>query len=621
MELAQYRSHMESLVEEHTTQLAEAHRALQGEVVALEEAHAEQEATIRLQELINRATSTRELMHLVTDYFRNWLKCDAVGIRLREGEDFPYYETKGFSESFVLAENSLCATDSKGELVRDSTGNPVLECMCGNIVCGRFDPSKPFFTDRGSFWTNSTTAVLANTTEADRQARTRDRCNGEGYESVGLFPLRVGTETYGLLQINAKRMGLFSTARVACLERLGAFLAVALSQRRTEEALRESEERFRAIADYTYDWEDWFDAEGKLIWINSAVERITGYSPEECLAMPDYPFPLIHEEDMVGITDTFQTAVREKTSGNDLPFRIRRKDGGIVWVAVSWQPIFSLEGKHLGMRASLRNITDRQKAEEALADYRDHLEQLVEERSRQLEESRTQLNRAQRLASVGTLAAGIAHEINNPLGLILMSAQRALEKSGDPTAVETSLHRIKNDVKRCAHIVKSVLQFSREESSDKWSTDVNQCVRHSEEFTREYANRHGVKVQFERAGVLPTVCANATELEQAFVNLLHNAVEACSVGQTVMLRTERSPTGVRITVADQGRGMATEEREHAFDPFYTTRQQRGGTGLGLSIVHGIITEQGGTIDIDSQPGKGTRVIIELPVEVRENSKE
>ncbi len=232
-------------MEEHTTKLAEANRALQGEVAALEEAHAEQEGTIRLQELINRATSTRELMHLVTDYFRNWLKCDAVGIRLREGEDFPYYETKGFPESFVLAENSLCITDPTGEMVRDNAGNAVLVCMCGTVISGRFDRSKPFFTERGSFWTNCTTKLLASTTEADRQARTRDRCNGEGYESVGLFPLRVGTEPYGLLQINAKRTGLFSPARVACLERLGGFLAIALSQRRTEEALRESKKALR----------------------------------------------------------------------------------------------------------------------------------------------------------------------------------------------------------------------------------------------------------------------------------------------------------------------------------------------------------------------------------------
>lgn len=225
------------------------------------------------------------------------------------------------------------------------------------------------------------------------------------------------------------------------------------------------------------------------------------------------------------------------------------------------------------------------------------------------------MHRAQRLASVGTLAAGIAHEINNPLGLILMSAQRALEKSGDPKALEASLHRIEGDVKRCARIIKSVLQFSREQSPDKWLVDVTQCVRHSEEFTREYANHNGVKVQIEQASGLPTVFANPTELEQAFVNLIHNAVEACNDGQTAMLRTERSPTGVRVTVADHGRGMTAEEQEHAFDPFYTTRQQRGGTGLGLSIVHGIITGQGGTIEIDSQPGKGTRVIIELPVEV------
>ena len=115
-----------------------------------------------------------------------WSGCEAIGIRLSEGDDFPYFETRGFPPEFVLAENHLCEVDSQGELLRDSQGNPVLGCMCGNMIRGRFDPAKPFFTAGGSFWTNSTTALLAGTTEADRQARTRNRCNGEGYESVAL---------------------------------------------------------------------------------------------------------------------------------------------------------------------------------------------------------------------------------------------------------------------------------------------------------------------------------------------------------------------------------------------------------------------------------------------------
>ena len=160
-----------------------------------------------------------------------------MGIRLREGEEFPYFETRGLPPEFVMAENRLCAVDSQGELQRDSEGNAILECMCGNVIRGRFDPAKPFFTARGSFWTNSTSELLAGTTEADRQARTRNRCHGEGYESVALIALRASGETFGLLQLNDRRgddsrRGKISPSRTAGRQR-----GLGLAQRKSQAAL------------------------------------------------------------------------------------------------------------------------------------------------------------------------------------------------------------------------------------------------------------------------------------------------------------------------------------------------------------------------------------------------
>jgi hypothetical protein len=125
--------------------------------------------------------------------------CEAVGIRLRQGEDFPYFAFQGFSEDFVHSENLLCAYGEDGELLLDPMGSPVLECMCGNVIRGRFDPTLPFFTPHGSFFSNCTTELLASTAEEERPSRTRNRCNGEGYESVALIPLRSGENTYGLI--------------------------------------------------------------------------------------------------------------------------------------------------------------------------------------------------------------------------------------------------------------------------------------------------------------------------------------------------------------------------------------------------------------------------------------
>lgn len=127
---------------------------------------------------------------------------EAAGLRLVDGFDYPYYFTKGFDPDFVKKEMYLCALGQEGEMIRDSEGNPYLECMCGNVIEGRTDPSFAFSTQYGTFWTNSTSELLASTSEGERQARTRNRCNGEGYESVALVPVRSVKTTFGLLQLN-----------------------------------------------------------------------------------------------------------------------------------------------------------------------------------------------------------------------------------------------------------------------------------------------------------------------------------------------------------------------------------------------------------------------------------
>jgi PAS domain S-box-containing protein len=202
-------------------------------------AERERETTIEFLRLVNGSPASRELVETAVVFFQRRSGCQAVGLRLKEGEDYPYSEARGFPPEFLLAESSLCARDGAGGICRDSTGNPVLSCMCGNVISGRFDPAKPFFTASGSFWTNSTSELLASTSVADRLPRTRDRCHGEGYESVALIPLHVGGERLGLLQLNDRRKGVFSPESIASWERLAGYFAVALAKCRAEEALRQ----------------------------------------------------------------------------------------------------------------------------------------------------------------------------------------------------------------------------------------------------------------------------------------------------------------------------------------------------------------------------------------------
>jgi signal transduction histidine kinase len=210
------------------------------DVTARRQAQREREVALGVLRLANETRGSAELVRRATAFFQEQSGCEAVGLRLREGDDYPYAETRGFPPDFVQLENTLCLQGESEEVLRDAAGDPVLACMCGNVIQGRFDPTKPFFTEHGSFWTNCTTELLATTTEADRQARTRNRCNGEGYESVALIPLRVGEGRIGLLQLNDRQKGRFSPQAIALWERVAGYLAVALARAYAEEAVQEA---------------------------------------------------------------------------------------------------------------------------------------------------------------------------------------------------------------------------------------------------------------------------------------------------------------------------------------------------------------------------------------------
>ncbi len=327
----------------------------------LEAEQESREATIRLLEAINEETDLPDLMRSVLGIMRSVSDCEAVGIRLRDGDDYPYYEVSGFSPEFVKAETRLCARTLDGQLARDELGNPVLDCMCGNIICGRFDPSMDFFTDSGSFISNGTSELLASTSEEDRNARTRNRCNAEGYESVLLVPLRRGAEVFGLLQFNDHRKRQFPPELVELAERLGGYVAIALAQRHAEERLGEtryrSEQYISSLPGLFYV----FDDERFVKW-NSQWNRVTGYSNRELSDM--YATDFFEGDDRTliasrmkqlfsgGVAEVHAEASIVTKDGRQIPFSfngVRMTTGGADYLL------------GFGM-----DITERRRAEESL---------------------------------------------------------------------------------------------------------------------------------------------------------------------------------------------------------------------------------------------------------------
>lgn len=259
----------------------------------------------------------------------------------------------------------------------------------------------------------------------------------------------------------------------------------------------------------------------------------------------------------------------------------------------------------------------RKSAEQELMKHRDKLEELVLQRTEKLEDSQRKLYQSERMASIGIFAAGIAHEINNPIGMILCSAQNALELKAEPDApeiTENALQEIESNAKRCGKIVKSVLQFSRQEETEKWLHDLNKVVERAVRLTLKLETRKTMRVSTSFAEELPKIRLNPIEIEQVVVNLVKNAHEAGGSGTEVEVVTRKGEQSVELLITDSGPGIEEERLKNIFDPFFTTKQNRGGTGLGMSIVHGVVKSHRGEIFVESSLGVGTSIRIVFPVE-------
>lgn len=239
------------------------------------------------------------------------------------------------------------------------------------------------------------------------------------------------------------------------------------------------------------------------------------------------------------------------------------------------------------------------------------LETRVKERTKELEASQEQLRNTERLASIGTLAAGVAHEIRNPLNSILLAAQVALRYKNVDAPTSDIFKGILNEAKRCSTIIRNVLFFAKAEKTEKARHDLNEIVRHGADLAKSYLNSSETQIVFDLTRKSLPVQLNPTEIQQVIVNLINNAVESKVNNIQVQITTEDDDSKVRVHVADNGPGIPEENLKHIFDPFFSTKRQRGNTGLGLSLSHGIITDHNGTMRVKSSTN-GTVFTIELP---------
>jgi two-component system NtrC family sensor kinase len=275
------------------------------------------------------------------------------------------------------------------------------------------------------------------------------------------------------------------------------------------------------------------------------------------------------------------------------------------------------------LAASFNAMVDNLKeANKKLIEWGKTLEKKVEERTKELTAMQAHLIQSEKLASLGKLAAGIAHEINNPLGGILIYSHLILEDTDKNSPHYENLKKIVKETARCKDIVKRLLEFARPKEPEFTLVDINEIVEKSLSIVERQVLFQNIKIIRDYDSHLPRTVADGAQLQQVFTNIIINAAEAMDGQGTLTIKTSRDSQEkyILISFSDTGHGISEEDKKRIFEPFFTTKEVGKGTGLGLAISYSIIQKHKGTIEVISQPNEGATFIVKLPIRNKQDEE-
>ncbi len=426
---------------------------------------------------------------------------------------------------------------------------------------------------------------------------------GEGFLSTALIPIDCEGKVIAFFCIFSRTFSLVQETTRNVLETIAGQIGRAVTRIRAGERLRESEERYRTVADFTFDWEYWIDENGMVEYMSPSCERITGYSREEFLRDPSLMDRIVHSEDRSLVAaHRCRATKRSEDAENTLEFRIIHRSGEVRWIGHACQEVYGPHGQHRGHRGSNRDISWRKRSEELL-------------------------ERAQRLKSVAELAGGVAHNFNNLLQVVIGCAQLALtDIDGDKVdEARKHLQQILDNSVHASETVKRLQEFARIRSDAAAGSgevfDLNRVIRRAIDMSRYWWQTGARKGESEvdlRENLSDGcfVRGRQEEMFEVLVHLIRNATEALVKGGSIEICSRVEGKEVLMTIRDTGVGISADLLGKVFEPFWTTKGYQA-TGLGLSGSLGIVRQHGGDVGVESREGQGTVFTVRLPLAERD----
>lgn len=359
-------------------------------------------------------------------------------------------------------------------------------------------------------------------------------------------------------------------------------------RRNVERRLGEEQEFVRRLVACFPDIIVVLDKHGRYTFVSPRVEEFLGYTPEEYVGMGLAERP--HPDDRASVMEFFTSLVAGKTSFGTVEYRTAHKNGGWRTFRANAGPLTDAEGKIIGIVASARDVTESKRLEQ-------------------------QLLQSEKLAAIGQMVSGVAHELNNPLTAILGMSDLVRERATDD-ASRRQIELVQKQARKAVELVQGLLNFSRPSRPKSQHVRLGELITRAIELQQFVLASRNITVDVDPASKFPEIQADPNQVVQVFVNLLANAEQSIAAVRDhgkIRIRIAEMEGKAEVLVDDDGPGVPAEIRPKIFDPFFTTRRSTGGTGLGLTICLVILKEHGGTIEAQSSPSGGARFRILLPV--------